>query len=78
NGGFHIEMLLALLRKLVNNGNTVVMVEHRMEMIGQADWIVDMGPDGVTGGGEVVFEGTPEQILSCDVSKTGRYLQEMV
>ena len=73
-----IEMLLALLRKLVNNGNTVVMVEHRMEMIGQADWIVDMGPDGGTGGGEVVFEGTPEQILSCDVSKTGRYLQEMV
>ena len=73
-----IEMLLTLLRKLVNNGNTVVMVEHRMEMIGQADWIVDMGPDGGTGGGEVVFEGTPEQILSCDVSKTGRYLQEMV
>ena len=73
-----IEMLLALLRKLVNNGNTVVMVEHRMELIAQADWIIDMGLEGGTGGGEVVFEGTPEQILSCDVSKTGRYLQEMV
>ncbi len=73
-----IEMLLALLRKLVNNGNTVVMVEHRMEMIGQADWIVDMGPEGGTHGGRIVFEGTPEQILQCDESKTGKYLSEMI
>ena len=73
-----IEMLLALLRKLVDNGNTVVMVEHRMELIAQADWIVDMGPEGGTCGGEIVFEGTPEHIVSCDASKTGRYLQEMI
>ena len=73
-----IEKLLALLRKLVDNGNTVVMVEHRMELIAQADWIIDMGPEGGSGGGEVIFEGTPEQILSCDHSKTGEYLTEMI
>ena len=73
-----IESLLALLRKLVDNGNTVVMVEHRMELISQADWIIDMGPEGGTGGGEVIFEGTPEQILQCGESKTGKYLSEMI
>ena len=73
-----IEKLLALLRKLVVNGNTVVMVEHRMELIAQADWIIDMGPDGGSGGGEVVFEGTPEQIIGYGDSKTGRYMKEIV
>ena len=73
-----IEKLLALLRKLVDNGNTVVMVEHRLELIGEADWIIDMGPEGGTGGGEVVFEGTPERIIRCKDSKTGRYLKEMI
>ena len=73
-----IEKLLALLRKLVDNGNTVVMVEHRMELIAEADWIIDLGPDGGSGGGEVVFEGTPEQIICCKDSKTGRHLKEMI
>ena len=73
-----IEKLLMLLRKLVENGNTVIMVEHRMELIAQADWIIDIGPDGGSGGGTIIFEGTPEQILGCDKSKTGRYLAEMV
>ena len=73
-----IKKLLALLRKLVDNGNTVIMVEHRMELIAQADWIIDMGPEGGSGGGEIVFNGTPEQILSCDRSKTGKYLAEMI
>lgn len=73
-----IEKLLALLRKLVEGGNTVVMVEHRMELIAQADWIIDMGPDGGSGGGEVVFTGTPEDIVEYDVSKTGQYLREMI
>ena len=73
-----IEKLLALLRKLVDNGNTVVMVEHRMEMIAQADWIIDMGPNGGSDGGEVMFNGTPEQIILCKDSKTGIYLKEMI
>ena len=73
-----IEKLLALLRKLVDNGNTVVMVEHRMEMIAQADWIIDMGPNGGSDGGKVMFNGTPEQIILCKDSKTGIYLKEMI
>ena len=73
-----IEKLLALLRKLVDNGNTVVMVEHRMELIAQADWIIDLGPGGGSGGGTVIFEGSPEQIISCDTSKTGQYLRNML
>lgn len=71
-----IEKLLALLRKLVDEGNTVVMIEHRLELIAQADWIIDIGPEGGSGGGEVVFTGTPEEIIKSEKSKTGRYLRE--
>ena len=70
-----VEKLLALLRKLVDDGNTVVMVEQRMELIAQADWIIDLGPEGGSRGGEIVFEGTPEQILKCSASKTGAFLK---
>ena len=75
---YDIEKLLALLRRLVSEGNTVVMVEHRMELIAQADWIIDMGPEGGSGGGTVVFEGTPEEIVNCSTSKTGRFLKAML
>ena len=71
------EKLLSLLRALVSEGNTVVMIEHRPELIAQADWVVDLGPDGGSEGGEIVFEGTPEQLLSCPASKTGRFLKAM-
>jgi excinuclease UvrABC ATPase subunit len=73
-----IEKLLALLRKLVDDGNTVIMVEHRLELIAQADWIIDMGPDGGSGGGEIVFTGKPEDIVEYAASKTGQYLREMI
>ena len=73
-----IEKLLILLRKLVDSGNSVIMVEHRLELIAQADWIIDMGPDGGSGGGEVVFEGTPEQIIKYETSKTGRFLSALL
>ena len=69
-----IEKLLTLLRKLVDDGNTVVMIEHRPELIAQADWIIDIGPEGGSKGGEIVFSGTPEQILTCKGSKAGKYL----
>ena len=72
-----IEKLLALLRKLLEGGNTVVMVEQSMELIAQADWIIDLGPEGGSGGGRVLFEGTPERLLGCAVSKTGRFLRKM-
>lgn len=73
-----IEKLLALLRKLVDSGNSVIMVEHRLELIAQADWIIDMGPDGGSGGGEVVFTGTPDSIIECNDSKTGQYLRQLL
>ena len=73
-----IEKLLRLLRKLVAEGNTVVMIEHRPELIAQADWVIDLGPDGGSNGGEIVFEGTPEQLLACAASKTGYHLRQLV
>ena len=68
-----VETLLSLLRRLVVQRNTVVIVEHRLELISRADWIIDMGPGGGSGGGEVLFCGTPEQLIACRRSKTGRY-----
>ena len=67
--------LLTLLRRLVTQGNTVVVVEHRMELIAAADWIIDMGPEGGNLGGEVLFTGTPQALLDCPASQTGRYLR---
>lgn len=72
--GRDVERLLALLRRLVEQGNTVVVVEHRSELIAAADWVVDMGPEGGTQGGEILFSGTPEDLLKCADSRTGRYL----
>ncbi|MCD8357371.1 MAG: excinuclease ABC subunit UvrA [Clostridia bacterium] len=69
-----VETLLALLRRLVEQGNTVVVVEHRQELIAAADWIIDMGPEGGNKGGEVIFTGTPEELLLCERSLTGKYL----
>ena len=54
------------------------MVEHRLELIAQADWIIDMGPDGGSGGGEIVFTGKPEDIVEYAASKTEQYLREMI
>ena len=81
SNGLHakdIDKLLVLLRKLVDEGNTVVMVEHRMELIAQADWVIDMGPNGGSGGGEVIFCGTPQSMLTCEESKTGQCLKEQL
>lgn len=73
-----IQILLSLLRKLVEKQNSVIIVEHRLELIAQADWIIDMGPEGGSSGGEIVFEGTPEMIIKCKESKTGRYLSQLM
>ena len=70
--------LLALFRRLVDDGNTVVVVEHRLELVAQADWIIDMGPGGGTDGGEVVFAGKPCDLLACPASKTGQWLQKSI
>ncbi|GLI04592.1 excinuclease ABC subunit A [Paenibacillus tyrfis] len=68
--------LLAILERLVEGGSTVIVIEHNPDMIKQADWIIDMGPEGGHKGGEVVFAGTPRQILDASHSVTGSYLRE--
>ena len=69
-----VEVLAGLLDRLVDGGNTVVCIEHRMELVARADWVIDLGPEGGNAGGEVVFCGTPAALLECEASKTGRYL----
>lgn len=66
--------LLGIMNRLVDAGNTVIVIEHNLDVISQADWIIDMGPDGGSKGGQVVFEGTPQQIIKANQSITGRYL----
>jgi excinuclease ABC subunit A len=70
-----IELLLEVLNQLVEAGNTVLVIEHNLDVIKTADWIVDMGPEGGDGGGRVVAEGTPETVAGVAESHTGRYLQ---
>ena len=67
--------LMGIMNRLVDTGNTVIVIEHNLEVISQADWIIDMGPDGGSKGGQVVFEGTPEQIVRSEQSITGKYLR---
>jgi excinuclease ABC A subunit len=66
--------LLEIMNRLVDAGNTVIVIEHNLEVISQADWIIDMGPDGGSRGGQVVFEGQPSQIVHAEQSITGKYL----
>ena len=77
--GLHFEdikLLLSVLHELVDQGNTVIVIEHNLEVIKTADWIIDLGPDGGVGGGQVVAPGTPEDIVKVPESKTGKYLHK--
>ncbi len=67
---------MEVLHELVDQGNTVVVIEHNLEVIKTADWVIDMGPEGGDGGGRVVAQGTPEQIAASTASHTGRFLRE--
>ncbi|MNY53273.1 UvrABC system protein A [compost metagenome] len=67
--------LLAIMDRLVDAGNTVVVIEHNMDVVRHADWVIDMGPDGGTRGGQVVFEGTPSQLRDDPHAITGRFLR---
>lgn len=73
-----IAMLLHVLNQLVDAGNTVVVIEHNLDVIKNADWVVDMGPEGGAGGGQIVAEGTPEQLSGNPASHTGRYLAPLL
>jgi excinuclease ABC subunit A len=73
-----IEKLLQVLMKLRNAGNTVIVIEHNLEMIKCADWIIDLGPEGGEGGGEVVVAGSPEEIADVSQSHTGKHLRRIL
>jgi excinuclease ABC A subunit len=70
-----ISHLLGVINRLVETGNTVVVIEHNLHVIKNADWIIDMGPEGGSKGGQVIFEGTPKQLLTAKGSHTGAYLR---
>jgi excinuclease ABC subunit A len=79
--GLHFEdvnKLLGVLHSLVDKGNTVLVIEHNLDVIKTADWIIDLGPEGGSGGGTVVAEGTPEQIVAVEASHTARFLRHML
>jgi excinuclease ABC subunit A len=74
---FHdVAKLLEVLHQLVEQGNSVVVIEHNLEVIKTADWVIDMGPEGGDAGGEIVATGTPEDIVKVPKSHTGRFLRE--
>jgi excinuclease ABC subunit A len=69
-----VERLLGVLQRLVDAGNTVVVIEHNLDVIKNADWIIDLGPEGGERGGEILVEGTPEAVAKTPQSFTGHYL----
>jgi excinuclease ABC subunit A len=71
-----ISKLLGVLQRLVDNGNTVIVIEHNLDVIKQADWVIDLGPEGGNLGGEIVAQGTPEDVAKVARSYTGRFLRE--
>ena len=73
-----IKNLLKILNRIVDNGDTVIVIEHNLDVIKTADYIIDLGPEGGDGGGEVIFAGTPEKIVQDDKSYTGKYLKDVL
>jgi excinuclease ABC subunit A len=73
-----IEMLLNVLHRLVDKGNTVIVIEHNLDVIKNADWIIDLGPEGGRFGGQVVCTGTPETLAKCPESYTGQFLAKIL
>jgi excinuclease ABC subunit A len=76
---FHdVAKLLEVLFRLRDAGNTILVIEHNLDVIKTADWIIDLGPEGGSGGGKIVAEGPPEKIIQCPASFTGQYLKSML
>ncbi|OIQ66592.1 UvrABC system protein A [mine drainage metagenome] len=73
-----IKLLLQVLHQLRDAGNTIVVIEHNLDVIKTADWLIDMGPEGGSGGGTVVAAGTPETLAANPASHTGRYLSRLL
>jgi len=73
-----VHKLLEVLHRLVDTGNTAVVIEHNLDVIKTADWIIDLGPEGGDGGGQVIAAGTPEEIVEVEASYTGKYLRDVL
>ena len=73
-----VELLLGVLMRLRDAGNTIVVIEHNLDLIKSADWVVDLGPEGGDGGGELLVQGTPEDVAACAASHTGRCLAPLL
>jgi excinuclease UvrABC ATPase subunit len=73
-----IDNFYKIVIALVKNDNTVVIIEHNLDIIKYADWIIDMGPEGGKKGGELIFQGLPEDIVNCEQSITGKYLKDVI
>jgi excinuclease ABC subunit A len=73
-----ISKLLIILDRLVESGNTVLVIEHNLEVLKRADYLIDLGPDGGDGGGTVVAAGTPEEVAACPASYTGQWLSKIL
>jgi excinuclease ABC subunit A len=73
-----IDLLLSVLHRLRDAGNTMVVIEHNLDVIKTADWVIDLGPEGGEGGGRIIAQGTPEDIVACEASFTGRYLRNVL
>jgi excinuclease ABC subunit A len=69
-------MLVDVIQRLVDKGNTVIVIEHNLDLIKAADWVIDLGPDGGTGGGQIIAQGTPEEVATVGSSHTGKFLKE--
>ena len=78
--GLHMDdvnRLVQVLQRLTDAGNTVLVIEHNLDIIKSVDWVIDLGPEGGDEGGQIVAEGTPEQVAQCPESYTGQYLKQM-
>ena len=73
---YDLDKLIKIINKLADAGNTILIIEHNMDLIKIADHIIDLGPEGGNAGGNIVFEGTPEEIIKCTDSYTGKYLKD--
>ena len=73
-----VRRLLDVLQRLVDNGNTVIVIEHNVDVIKCADYVTDLGPEGGDGGGLVIASGTPEEVAQCEQSYTGQYLKRVL
>ena len=73
-----MRLLLDVLHRLVDKGNTVVVIEHNLDVVKTADWVIDLGPEGGDAGGAIVAEGTPEEVAKMGSSYTGRFLKRVL